>query len=185
MPPRRRRTQAQIAEARRKARNARRHHLRTQHSRSEDQYLAILAFQGGVCALCGKPPQPGKNLHVDHDHAPARRGDPACDHPHEKSCSNCWRMLLHRHCNDFFALVRDSQELMLRGAALLNDPPARQWMRSDGAATLSGDDEAGRTVSDAGTTETGSCESPGILRSGPELLVRSGLVAPEDQLRGS
>ena len=24
--------------------------------------------QGGGCAICGRPPKPGKSLHVDHDH---------------------------------------------------------------------------------------------------------------------
>lgn len=29
-------------------------------------YAAQLAWQGGVCAICGEPPPAGKNLDVDH-----------------------------------------------------------------------------------------------------------------------
>ena len=32
----------------------------------------MLAAQGGVCALCHRPPLAGKTLHVDHDHATGR-----------------------------------------------------------------------------------------------------------------
>jgi hypothetical protein len=31
-------------------------------------YEAMLARQGGGCATCGRKPESGKNLHVDHDH---------------------------------------------------------------------------------------------------------------------
>lgn len=33
-----------------------------------DEYDKILAHQGGKCAVCKKPPKPGKRLAVDHDH---------------------------------------------------------------------------------------------------------------------
>lgn len=36
---------------------------------SSGDYAAILAEQGGGCALCGRTPPPGRSLHVDHDHA--------------------------------------------------------------------------------------------------------------------
>lgn len=36
---------------------------------SQEKYEAILASQGGGCALCGKTPEEeGRNLAVDHDH---------------------------------------------------------------------------------------------------------------------
>lgn len=129
MPPRRRRTQAQLAEARRKARNARRHHLKTVHRMSQEEYDSILAWQGGVCRICKNPPAPGKNLHIDHDHGPAKRGDPKCDHPHEQSCRNCWRGLVHRHCNDLLAIVKDDPVMLLAAVDFLRDPPAQQWAR--------------------------------------------------------
>jgi hypothetical protein len=34
-----------------------------------DDYARLLAAQGGVCAICKKPPAEGSNLAVDHDHA--------------------------------------------------------------------------------------------------------------------
>jgi hypothetical protein len=33
-----------------------------------DQYVELLEAQGGVCAVCHKPPRPGEPLVVDHDH---------------------------------------------------------------------------------------------------------------------
>jgi hypothetical protein len=35
---------------------------------TSSQYEAMLADQGGGCALCGRAPQPGRSLHVDHHH---------------------------------------------------------------------------------------------------------------------
>ncbi len=32
------------------------------------QYNVILKKQGGVCAVCKRPPKPERNLAVDHDH---------------------------------------------------------------------------------------------------------------------
>jgi len=36
-----------------------------------DMYAAMLAEQGGGCAVCGRPPRT-RRLHVDHDHATGR-----------------------------------------------------------------------------------------------------------------
>lgn len=50
---------------------------------TEAQYLEILESQGGRCAICGRKPAAGKNLHVDHDHRTgAVRGllDVRCNH---------------------------------------------------------------------------------------------------------
>ncbi len=35
---------------------------------TQEEYEARLREQGGGCAVCGRPPKPGKSLHVDHDH---------------------------------------------------------------------------------------------------------------------
>jgi hypothetical protein len=43
--------------------------LRRVFGLSSDQYAAMLADQGGGCALCGRIPPPGRSLHVDHHHA--------------------------------------------------------------------------------------------------------------------
>jgi hypothetical protein len=42
-------------------------HLKRRYGISREDYAALLASQGGVCAICGKPPE--KTLCVDHCHA--------------------------------------------------------------------------------------------------------------------
>lgn len=74
----------------------------------EGEYEALLAFQGGVCALCGKP-SVRKRLAVDHDHKTGRV-----------------RGLIHAWENTFVGRVRDSAEWFDRAAAYLRNPPARQ-----------------------------------------------------------
>ena len=126
---RRRRTKAEIARARAKALSARKHHLRTTHSMTQQEYDDLLAFQGGICLICGKPPAAGKNLHLDHDHSKSvERGGTICHHPHNNSCRNCWRGLVHRHCNDLLSNVRDSEEVLLRAVDFLRNPPAQLWL---------------------------------------------------------
>jgi Recombination endonuclease VII len=44
-------------------------HLRRTFGLTSDQYAAMLADQGGGCALCGRTPPPGRSLHVDHHDA--------------------------------------------------------------------------------------------------------------------
>lgn len=41
--------------------------LRT-YNLSEAEYIHMSKMQGGVCAICHKPPKRGTRLHVDHDH---------------------------------------------------------------------------------------------------------------------
>ncbi len=43
-------------------------YLRRKYGIGIKDYNRILKAQKGKCAICGKPPKPGKNLHVDHDH---------------------------------------------------------------------------------------------------------------------
>jgi len=43
-------------------------HLRRKYGITVEQYDAMLAAQGGVCAICGREPNPNISLHVDHDH---------------------------------------------------------------------------------------------------------------------
>jgi hypothetical protein len=35
---------------------------------TEKIYRLLLKAQGGACGVCRRPPRPGKNLHVDHEH---------------------------------------------------------------------------------------------------------------------
>lgn len=46
--------------------------LRKKYGITIQDYLEILAQQGGVCALCANPPNEGKKLHVDHCHETGR-----------------------------------------------------------------------------------------------------------------
>ena len=48
-------------------------YLRMTYGISIEVYGLMLKHQGGGCAICRKPPKPGKNLHVDHDHGPSKR----------------------------------------------------------------------------------------------------------------
>jgi hypothetical protein len=55
-------------------------------------YDAMLAAQGGGCAICACPPIEGKRRHpVDHDHA--------CCPGQGKTCGNCVRGILCMACN--------------------------------------------------------------------------------------
>src|SRR6516162_4265773 len=57
-----------------------------------DEYEAILAAQGGGCALCGRKQGSNKRrLHVDHDHR--------CCPTVNISCGKCIRGLLCQGCN--------------------------------------------------------------------------------------
>jgi hypothetical protein len=66
--------------------------LRDHYKMTRDQYVALLAAQGGACAICGQPETARKNkrLSVDHDHR-------CC--PTSRTCGACVRGLLCHHCN--------------------------------------------------------------------------------------
>lgn len=73
-------------------------------------YEALLAVQGGTCAICYRPPRPGRSLDVDHDHR-------CC--PGGKSCGKCVRGLLCRKCNSAIGYFRDDATLALRASMYL------------------------------------------------------------------
>lgn len=56
----------------RKAIADRKSHLKRRFGLTVEEYDTMLQNQGGVCRLCGAPPQPPYSLHVDHDHATGR-----------------------------------------------------------------------------------------------------------------
>ena len=80
-----------------------RSHLWTHYRIRPEAYHAMLAAQGGRCAVCGTdtPNGPGR-WHVDHDHS-------CC--PGKRSCGDCVRGLLCGKCNV--------------GLGMFNDEPAR------------------------------------------------------------
>ena len=47
---------------------------RKQLGLSDEDYDAMLAAQGGVCAICGNPPKT-RRLDTDHDHKTKRNND--------------------------------------------------------------------------------------------------------------
>jgi Recombination endonuclease VII len=82
--------------------------LRDNYNLSIEDYDAILKFQGGVCAGCGKVP--GKTrLHVDHRHSDGLvRG------------LICWS------CNSALGKLRDSEDRLERLLRYIKNPPATQ-----------------------------------------------------------
>jgi hypothetical protein len=72
-----------------------------------EQYRALLAHQGGACAIC-KGVRPYR-LNVDHCHA-----------------TGLVRGLLCRRCNKLLRDVRDSVEVLCDAANYLVSPPARR-----------------------------------------------------------
>ena len=58
-------------------------YLRRTYGITEAQYLYMLGLRFGGCHICGRMPNPGRNLHVDQDHKTKRvRGllDYRCNH---------------------------------------------------------------------------------------------------------
>jgi hypothetical protein len=66
-------------------------YLKNKYNITADQYEAMLADQGGVCAACGGTCNTGQRLAVDHDHG--------CCEDRVRSCGECVRGLLCRTCN--------------------------------------------------------------------------------------
>lgn len=82
----------------------RRSALKRKFGLTEAEYDAQLKAQGGVCAICGKPPRKWR-LSVDHDHKTGRlRG------------LLCW------WCNKFVLNSRMTQEVLRKAADYLESP---------------------------------------------------------------
>lgn len=75
---------------------------------AEGEYDALLAFQGGVCAICWKPFR-AKRGAVDHDHKTGRV-----------------RGIIHGWENTILGRVRDSIAHLQAFIDYLNNPPARR-----------------------------------------------------------
>jgi hypothetical protein len=78
--------------------------IRRRHGLDPETYNKILLLQGGVCAICKKPPGVRK-LAVDHDHS--------CCPQNFKSCGKCVRGLLCGRCNAALGLTLE-EPLILR-----------------------------------------------------------------------
>jgi hypothetical protein len=75
-----------------------------------DRYTAILAAQGGGCAICGGTNESGRAMAVDHDHR-------CC--PGQRACGNCVRGLLCSNCNMGIGLLQDNPARLDAAAAYL------------------------------------------------------------------
>lgn len=75
-----------------------------------EQHEAMLADQGGGCAICGGPTKDGREFYVDHDHT-------CCSG--ERTCGNCVRGLLCGECNLGIGYLGDDAIRMERAIAYL------------------------------------------------------------------
>jgi hypothetical protein len=83
-------------------RRSRQYHLAKTFGITVEEYDAMLAAQGGGCAICGRPPRDDISLHVDHDHATGMvRG------------LTCFR------CNNALGDFNDDPALLAKAAAYL------------------------------------------------------------------
>jgi hypothetical protein len=83
---------------------------------TEEAYNKILNLQGGLCAICKKPPVEGKMFIVDHDHS-------CC--PTINSCGKCVRGLIHQRCNSALGTFLDNPEICRNAANYLENPPTK------------------------------------------------------------
>ncbi len=96
-----------------KQRASRRSYLWSVYRLTPEAYDALLAAQGGGCAICGSTVADlsARSLHVDHDHR-------CC--PGERSCGECVRGLLCRPCNLGIAHFKDDPGALTRAADYLS-----------------------------------------------------------------
>lgn len=78
-------------------------YLKRIHNISAEQFEALLASQGGGCAICGvlQADSRGRRLYVDHDHG-------CCSG--RTSCGKCVRGLLCNACNVAIGILGDDPE---------------------------------------------------------------------------
>ena len=97
------------AEVQRKRRHGSRKYQRK--GTTKERWEALLAEQGGVCAICGTDTPGARDWALDHDHR-------CC--PKQRACSKCIRGLLCNLCNLGLGAFRDSTELLGLAAAYLD-----------------------------------------------------------------
>ena len=111
-----------------KARKVRAHELRVEarFELSAEEYDAILAAQGGRCAVCRRAKGLKRFLAVDHEH-----NKPGCTHPPDVGCRNCVRCLACDTCNRI-VLGRYDIDALVRAIVVLSDPPAQKVLKALG-----------------------------------------------------
>lgn len=86
-----------------------------------ETYQQLLDVQNGVCAICQRPPDP--ILFVDHDHT--------CCGARMKTCGNCVRGLLCKHCNSAIGLMKDNVQTLQAAIDYLQRPTMTQVPRAN------------------------------------------------------
>lgn len=73
---------------------------------------ALLASQGGSCAICGVPyeDKPGSRLAMDHNHRHCAG---------VKGCPVCVRGLLCNSCNNILRLAKEDKNILMKAAIYL------------------------------------------------------------------
>lgn len=112
------------AEQRRRRLAAAGRRVESTYGLTPEQYDELLAFQSGVCAVCGRAKGTTKRLAVDHDHRQAM----ADGHDPKKGCPNCVRGLVCGPCNDVLGHFRDDLASARRLVAYMERAP---WKRMD------------------------------------------------------
>lgn len=87
-----------------------------------ERYEAILAIQGGRCAICIRATGLRKRLSVDHDHKQAVLDG----HAEDAGCPMCVRGLLCQPCNRMLGHLRDDPEAFDRAAEYLRSWPSKR-----------------------------------------------------------
>lgn len=82
-----------------------------------ETYKALLAFQGGKCAICARATGRTRRLAVDHDHS-CKEG-----HPPKLGCEKCVRGLLCSVCNVFIGRMHDNPDVGNRMSRYLRSAP--------------------------------------------------------------
>lgn len=91
----------------------RKHHLQYMFGLSIENHDRLLTAQGGVCAICRRPPSKGTHLVVDHSHKTGKI-----------------RGLLCSPCNKALGFLQDSIVHLTSGINYLTNPPANLILRS-------------------------------------------------------
>jgi hypothetical protein len=86
--------------------NQRRAYIKRTFGITEADYEAMFVFQGGVCAICKRPPKKNR-LSVDHDHK-----------------TGLVRGLLSHVCNRAISMLGHDQETLRLAIQYLENPPA-------------------------------------------------------------
>lgn len=97
----------------RKKTSDRKSYLKRKYGITIEKYEAMLALQGGGCAICGRRPRPDIALHVDHDHETGEI-----------------RGLLCFPCNNFLGDIEDDLQRLRAAAEYLEhgmEEPELEW----------------------------------------------------------